>query len=134
MSCNRCKKQVNLIFNEFPDEPEPVYYGMKLAIMTTHADVFYRFRKMAVAKNIPRTVLALLDFGFEMMSGKKYEAHACLDEIKIVFGPHHYFVTLLEYVARDIFSDDEKKARQAKKALIDSIDQYCLTLLKVEDT
>jgi hypothetical protein len=124
---------VRQMTQQFPDEPEPVYYGMKLAIMTTHADVFYRFRKMAVAKNIPRTVLALLDFGFEMMSGRKYEAHACLDEIKLVFGPHHYFVTLLEYVARDIFSDDEKKARQAKKALIDSIDQYCLTLLKVED-
>jgi len=42
-------------------------------------------------------------------------------------------VTLLEYVARDIFSDDEKKARQAKKALIDSIDHYCLTLLNVQD-
>ena len=124
---------VRQMTQQFPDEPEPVYYGIKLAIMTTHADVFYRFRKLAVAKNIPRTVLALLDFGFEMMSGKKYEAHACLDEIKIVFGPHHYFVTLLEYVARDIFSDDEKKARQAKKALIDSIDHYCLTLLNVQD-
>jgi len=125
---------VRQMTQQFPDEPEPVYYGIKLAIMTTHADVFYRFRKLAVAKHIPRTVLALLDLGFEMMSGKKNEALACLDEIKIVFGPHHYFVTLLEYVARDIFSDDEKKARQAKKALIDSIDQYCLTLLKVEDT
>ena len=125
---------VRQMTQQFPDDPEPIYYGIKLAIMTTHADVFYRFRKLAVAKNIPRTVLALLDFGFEIMSGKKNEALACLDEVKNVFGRHHYFVTLLDYVARDIFSDDEKKARQAKKALIDSIDQYCLTLLKVEDS
>jgi len=51
-----------------------------------------------------------------------YEAHACLDEIKITFGSHHYYVTLLEYVAHDFLSDDEKKVKQAKKAIIDSID------------
>jgi len=124
---------VKQMTQQFPDEIEPVYYGMKLSIITTHADVYYKFRKLALAKNIPRTVLVLLDFGFEMMSGRKHEAHACLDEIKVVYGPHHYYVTLLEYVAHDIFSDDEKKVKQAKKALIDSIDHYCLSLLKIKD-
>jgi hypothetical protein len=125
---------VRQMTQQFPDELEPVYYGMKLSIITTHADVYYKFRKLALAKNIPRSTLALLDFGFEMMSGKKYEAYACLDEVKMVFGPHHYFVILLDYVAHDIFSDDEKKVKQAKKALIDSIDHYCLSLLKIRDT
>lgn len=125
---------VRQMTQQYPDELEPVYYGMKLSIITTRAEVYYKFRKLALAKNIPRTALALLDFGFEMMSGKKFEAHACLDEIKMVFGPHHYLVILLEYVAHDIFSDDEKKARQAKKALIDSIDYYCLSLVKIQDT
>ena len=68
-----------------------------------------------------------------MMSGKKYEAYACLDEVKLVFGPHDYYVTLLEYVLHDIFSEDEKKVKQAKKALIDSIDRYCLGLLRIKD-
>jgi hypothetical protein len=124
---------VKQMTQQFPDELEPVYYGIKLSIITTHADVFYKFRKLALTKNIPRSALVLLDFGFEMMSGKKYEAYACLDEIKVAFGPHHY-VTLLDYVAHDIFSDDEKKVKQAKKALIDSIDQYCLRLLKIKDS
>jgi len=119
---------------QFPDELEPVYYGIKLSIITTNADVFFRFRKLAVTKNIPRTALALLDFGFEVMSGRKNEAYACLDEIKLVFGPRHHFAILLEYVAYDVFSDDEKKTRQAKKALIDSIDHYCLTLLRIQDS
>ncbi len=39
-------------------------------------------------------------------------------------------VILLEYVVHDIFSGDEKKVKQAKKALIDSIDHYCLQLLR----
>jgi hypothetical protein len=124
---------VRQMTQQFPDELEPVYYGMKLSVITSHADVYFKFRKLALAKNIPRTALVLLDFGFEMMSGKKYEAFACLDEIKLVFGPHHYYITLLEYVAHDIFSDDEKKVKQAKKALVDSIDRYCLRLLNIKD-
>lgn len=124
---------VRQMTQQFPEELEPVYYGMKLSIMTTHADVYYKFRKLALAKNIPRTALSLLDFGFEMMSGKKSEAHACLDEIKLVFGPHHYFAVLLDYVAHDLSSDDEKKVKQAKKAVIDSIDSYCLSVMKIQD-
>jgi len=124
---------VRQMTQQFPDELEPVYYGMKLSIMTTHADVYYKFRKLALAKNIPRTALALLDFGFEMMSGRKSEAHACLDEIKLVFGPHHYLAVLLDYVAHDLSSDDEKKVKQAKKAVIDSIDYYCFSVMKIQD-
>jgi hypothetical protein len=50
------------------------------------------------------------------------------------FGTQHYYVTLLEYVAHDFLSEDEKKVKQAKKAIIDSIDQYCMKLLKIRDT
>jgi hypothetical protein len=89
---------------------------------------------MAIGKKIPQRALVLLDFAFEMMSGRQYEAHACLEEIKVTFGLHHYYVTLLEYVMRDFLSDEEKKVKQAKKAMLDSIDQYCLKLLKVKDS
>ena len=115
---------------QYPDELEPIYYGLKLAIITSREEIYYKFRKMAISKNIPQRALVLLDFGFEMMSGRHFEAHACLDEIKVTFGPHHYYVILLEFVAHDFLSDDEKKVKQAKRALIDSIDRYCLTLLK----
>ena len=46
--------------------------------------------------------------------------------------PQQYYVTLLEYVAHDFLSDDEKKVKQAKKAMNDSIDPYCLKLLKIK--
>ena len=118
---------------QYPDDLEPIYYGLKLAIITTREEVYFKFRKMAMSKNIPQRALVLLDFGFEMMSGKHFEAHACLDEIKVVFGPHHYYVILLEFVAHDFLSDDEKKVKQVKKAMIESIDEYCLKLLKIKD-
>jgi hypothetical protein len=119
---------------QYPDELEPIYYGLKLAIITSREEIFHKFRKMAITKNIPQRALVLLDFAFEMMSGRHFEAHACLDEIKVTFGPHHYYVILLEFVAHDFLSDDEKKVKQAKKALIDSIDRYCLKLLKIKDS
>ena len=114
---------VKQMTQQYPDDLEPIYYGLKLSIMTTRVETYYRFRKFAVLKNIPQNALLVLDFAFELMSGKRYEALACLEEIKIKFGARHYYATLLEYVAHDFLSDDEKKVKQAKKAMIDSIDR-----------
>jgi hypothetical protein len=125
---------VRQMTQQYPDELEPVYYGLKLAIITNREDVYHKFRKLALSKNIPKNALLLLDFVFELVNGKQHEALACLDEIRMKFGTQHYYVTLLEYVAHDFLSDDEKKVKQAKKAIIDSIDQYCMKLLKIKDT
>ncbi len=114
-----------------PDDIEPVYYGMLFSIVTARVDAYHHFRKLAVQKKIPANAPLLLDVAFEIMAGKPFEVRACLDEIHAKFGPQHYFVTLLEYVAADFFSDDEKKVKRAKKALIDAIDQYCIKLLKI---
>ena len=122
---------VKQMTQQYPEDLEPLYYGMKLSVITARVETYYRFRKLALIKNMPLNALVLLDFAFELMSGKQYEAMACLDEIKVQFGPQHYYVTLLEYVAHDFLSEDEKKVKQAKKAMIDSIDQYCLKLLKI---
>ena len=125
---------VKQMTQQYPDELEPVYYGLKLAIITNREDVYHKFRKLALSKNIPKNALLLLDFAFELVNGKQHEALACLDEIRMKFGTQHYYVTLLEYVTHDFLSDDEKKVKQAKKAIIDSIDQYCMKLLKIKDT
>jgi hypothetical protein len=125
---------VKQMIQQHPDEIEPIYFGIKLSIITVRPESYYRFRKLALSKNIPPNALLLLDFAFELMRGKQNDALICLEEIKVRFGPQHYYVTLLEYVAHDFLSDDEKKVKQAKKAMIDSIDQYCLKLLKIKDT
>jgi len=124
---------VKQMTQQYPDELEPIFYGLKLSVMTTRVETYYRFRKLALTKNMPQNVLLLLDFAFGLMSGKQYEALACLDEIKLKFGARHFYVTLLEYVAHDFVSEDEKTVKQAKKALIDSIDQYCLKLLQIKN-
>jgi hypothetical protein len=125
---------VKQMTQQYPDELEPVYYGLKLAIITSREDVYNKFRKLALTKNIPKNALLLLDFAFDLVNGKQREVLACLDEIRMKFGTQHYYVTLLEYVTHDFLSDDEKKVKQAKKAIIDSIDQYCMKLLKIKET
>lgn len=123
---------VKQMTQQFPDEIEPVYYGLKIAVITGRSETYSRFRKLAASKNFPANILLLLDFAFELMSGKQYEALACLDEIKTKFGPHHYYVVLLDYIAHDFQSDDEKKVKKAKKVLVDSVDHYCMKLLKIK--
>jgi hypothetical protein len=125
---------VKQMTQQYPDDIEPVYYGMKLSIITSRMESYYQFRKLALSKNIPKRVLLLLDYSFELMSGRQFEAVACMDDIKKKFGPQHYLVTLIEYVAHDFQSDDEKKVKRAKKAMFDAIDQYCMRQLKIEIT
>ena len=123
---------VKQMTQQFPDDIEPVYYGLRLAVMASRGETYSRFRKLAVSKNFPPNVLLLSDFAFELMSGREYEARACLDEIKQKFGPHHFYVMMLDYVVPDFFSDDQKKVKKAKKVLIDSLDQYCMKILKIK--
>jgi hypothetical protein len=123
---------VKQMTQQYPDEIEPIYYGIKLSIITSRMDTYFRFRKLAAGKNIPLQALLLLDYSFEVMSGKQADAVACMDEIKKRFGPQHFFVTLLEYVAHDFRSDDSGKVKRSKKAIFDAIDQYCMKLLKIE--
>ncbi len=123
---------VKQMTQQFPDDIEPVYYGLRLAVMASRGETYSRFRKLAVSRNFPPNVLLLSDFAFELMSGRQYEARACLDEIKQKFGPHHFYVMMLDYVVSDFFSDDQKKVKKAKKVLIDSLDQYCMKILKIK--
>ena len=56
---------VKQMTQQYPDELEPIYYGLKLAIITTREDVYDRFRKLAMSKNFPQHALSLLDFTFD---------------------------------------------------------------------
>ncbi|MDD1706220.1 MAG: hypothetical protein LUQ12_04200, partial [Methanoregulaceae archaeon] len=123
---------VKQMIQHYPDELEPVYYGLKLSIISQQATAYGRFRHMAITKKMPDTILYLLDFSFEMVTGKKTEAHAILEKIKTRLAGKNHYLTLIEYLAEDAFSDDEKRSKKARKILMDSIDQYCLKLVKMK--
>ena len=123
---------VRQMMQQHPDELEPIYYGMQLSIISSQNSAYSSFRKIAVTKKMPVHVLALLDFEFELVAGKKTEANACLEEINSKSPGKNHYLVLIGYATDDVFSDDEKRAKLAKKVLIDSLDLYCMKLLKMK--
>jgi hypothetical protein len=122
---------VKQMMQQYPDELEPTYYGLLLAIISQQGTAYQRFRKLALRQKFPANVILLLDFIFEIMSGARIESFACLEDIKKRLPSKNHYVTLIEYVLQDVFSEDEKQAKTAKKVLIDSIDEYCMRMFKV---
>ncbi len=100
---------------------------------STQHSAYQKFRTTAVSKNMPSHILMLLDFAFIVIAGKESDAIACLDDIKKRLQVKHHYYTLIEYIVGDIYSDDEKKSKKAKKVFLDSVDQYCLKLLKIKE-
>lgn len=110
---------------------EPIYYGLKLSLLTVRKITYYSFRKQARTHAMPEQVISLLDSVFDLMSGRSYEGFLNLKEIKKNFPELLYLTTAIEYIAHDFTDPDESRVKRAKKALTDSVDQYCRSVLKI---
>ena len=124
---------VKQMIQHYPDELEPVYHGMQLSMMLQQGLAYGRFRKMAISKGMPENIVYLLDFTFELTSRRKEEAYASLDKIRQRLSAKNHYLTLIEYLTHDVFSEDADRAKKARVTLLDSIDQYCLRLVKMKD-
>ena len=123
---------VRQMMQQHPDQLEPIYYGLQLSIISSQNSAYGSFRKIAVEKKMPQNILLLLDFAFELVAGKESESSACLEEIKRRILSKSHYLMLVEYIATDVFSEDEKRSKSAKKAILDSLDLYCMKLLKMK--
>jgi hypothetical protein len=121
---------LNHLIRQYPDDPEPIYLGLKFSLLTKKKITFHSFRKLASAKGMPAPAVYLFDAAFALLNGEKAEALNRIAEVEKE-SPHlRYYLTTLRYLADDFFSPDEMQVKKAKKALLDSIDQYCLEELK----
>jgi hypothetical protein len=125
---------VRQMMQQHPDELEPIYYGMQLSLITSQSSAFQKFRSSAVSRRMPPHIVLLLDFGFMVVSGRKAEAETILDDSKKKLPALGYYLDILGYLFADIFSEDEKRAKVARKVFLDSIDQYCLRILKMRES
>jgi hypothetical protein len=124
---------VNQLLKQYPNNLEPIFLGLKLSLLTTKKITYHSFRKLAITKGMPAHTIELFDFAFDLLNNDTKEAMGHLADIEKNFPYLEYYVTVLRYMAKDISSDDETRQKTAKKALLDSIEKYCIEVLKTKE-
>jgi hypothetical protein len=121
---------VNQMLRQYPEDHEPVFLGLKLSLLTTKKITYHSFRKLASARKMPGHILELFDIAFDLLTKEKKDAFAKITDFENEFPHLQFFSTALRYMAADFFSDDEIRVKRARKALLDSVEQFCLNELK----
>ena len=121
---------VNQLIKQYPDNLEPIFLGLKLSLLTTKKITYHSFRKLALTKGMPAHTIELLDFAFDLLNKDNKEAFGRLADIEKNYPYLEYYVAILRYLAKDFFSEDEVRHKTAKKAILDSLEKYCIEVLK----
>jgi hypothetical protein len=100
--------------------------------LTTKKITYHSFRKLAITKGMPAHTIELFDFAFDLLNKDTKEALGHLADIEKNYPWLEYYVTALRYIAKDFFLDDETKKKLAKKAILDSIEKYCIEVLRTK--
>jgi hypothetical protein len=122
---------VKQMMQQYPDDHEPIYFGLKLAILGLQPESYASFRKLAVLKQFPRHLLLMLDAVLEVRCNRKTESYLCFDEAKKASVGRDHYLTTLEYILQDFVEGDEDRAKRAKPVFFTSVDQYCMHALKI---
>ena len=121
---------LNNLIRHYPNDLEPIYLGLKFSLLTKKKNTFHNFRKLANSKQMPAPVVYLFDIAFDLLNQEKIDALDRLSDFEKECPDLHYYTTTLRYIADGFFSQDEMEMKKAKKALLDSIDQYCIHMLR----
>jgi hypothetical protein len=116
---------LNHLIRQYPDALEPIYLGLKFSLLTKKKITYHSFRKLANSKGMPAPIVYLFDVAFDLLNREKPNALSCIAEFEKEFPSLKYYITTLRYLSDDFFSPDEAQAKKAKKAFLDSVDQYC---------
>lgn len=123
---------VKQMIQQFPESVEPLYFGMLLSLRTTTRSGYHTFRKQAIEKQMPTYLVSLLDIAYSLFSGQESESYIQIRDMKKKYPSMDYYLTLINFLAHEVFSKDEKQIKRAKKVVIDSIDAYCRQVLKLQ--
>jgi len=121
---------LNHLIRLYPDDLEPIYLGLKFSLRTKKKITYHSFRKLADSKGMPVHIIYLFDIAFNLLNGEKTDGLNHMAELEKEFPQLQYYTTALRYIANDFLSDNEIQNKKSKKALLDSIDQYCVEELK----
>ena len=84
---------------------------------------------------MPSYIIELFDFSFELLNQDQKEAMNRIADFETEYPRMQFYATTLRYIASDFSSvDDEIRIRKARKALLDSIEQYSSYRTREEKT
>lgn len=118
------------LIQRFPNDLEPVYYGLRTALYLPQEGEFNRFRKTAEHLKMPGHVLCLIDYAYAFLRGKRGQAALCLDEFRRKYPSLNYYSDMLRFVTADIPATE----RGVNAAVFISVDHFCKKMLKIGDT
>ena len=122
---------VKQMLQQYPNDHDTLYFGLKLAILGAQPEPYANFRKLAIIKGFPKCPLLLLDTVLEIMCNHKAASYLCFEEAKKIASARDYYITALDYILRDYIDGGEGREIRAKSAFITSVDRYCMRVLKI---
>lgn len=114
-----------------PDEAEPMYYGLRIALTTKKIQMYYRFRKLGIIRGLPAHLLHLLDYAFEVILGNERDAVAKRKLFQEYYPRLDYLMESLAYLEADTFSPDPNRRKKGSQALISIVDRFAMTVLQI---
>ena len=122
---------VRQMMQQFPDSLEPLYYGLKLSLLSGRQPTYDGFRSLAIQKGMDPEIIRLQDLCFTAVSSQKQEALSHLQELRRSSVKTRFLHPVLHYLVHDIFGDDDQRSRRAKRALLDCVDSYAQQALAI---
>ncbi len=121
---------VRAMREKYPDDIEPIYYGIRTSFYLTGDKEFNEFRRLAAEKGMAGHVLAIADFAHAFLRGKQTESTLCLESFKRKYPSQNYYADLLEFVV----VEGTGKVEGIRGAVFRSVDNYCQRMLGIKET
>jgi len=125
---------VKQMIQQYPEDLEPVYYGIKLSLLTSTKSTYETFRKLAVVRGMPPQNVMLLDLAFAVVSRDRQMVEALFRDIRKKYLPLHFLLIPLEFIVQEVFGEDAKRAKHARKVALESIEQFILQTIRGAST
>jgi len=115
------------MLEKFPDDLEPVYYGLRTALYLPRDAEYNGFRRLAEERKMPGHVLHLIDYVYAVLRGRQGQAALCLDEFQRKYPSLNYYSDLLRFVTIDAPACPDGLNR----AVFTSVDHFCKRMLRI---
>ncbi|WOF15609.1 hypothetical protein F1737_02365 [Methanoplanus sp. FWC-SCC4] len=124
---------VKQMIQQNPDSLEPLYYGIKLSLLSNSKGLYNEYRDTALDKGMPHYLIQLFDLALFIMRDEKHEAELQLKHLKKRFKSLSFYLITIDYLIKDIFSEENGRKKVSKNAFFESLDRYAVQVIKIQE-